>query len=74
MMSNEFKVNESDKCIYYKLENNICTIICLYVNDLLMFRANIQVVNQVKSLLFNNSDMKDFEEVNVILRIKITNT
>jgi hypothetical protein len=47
---------------------------CLYVNDLLMYRANIHVVNQVKSLLFNNSDMKDFKEVNVILRVKITNT
>ena len=25
------KVNESDKCLYNKFENNIFTIICLYV-------------------------------------------
>ena len=29
IISNGFKVNESDKCIYYKSENDICTIICL---------------------------------------------
>jgi hypothetical protein len=39
-----------------------------------MFRENIHVVNEVKSLLSNNSDMKEFEEVNVILGIKITNS
>ena len=29
-MSKGFKVNKSDKCIYYKSENDLCTIICLY--------------------------------------------
>ena len=37
IISNDFKVNESDKCVYYKFENNICTIIYLYVDDLLVF-------------------------------------
>ena len=27
-MSKGFKVNESDKCIYYKTEDRLCTIIC----------------------------------------------
>ncbi|KAK2429298.1 putative mitochondrial protein [Trifolium repens] len=72
MISNEFKANESDKCIYYKYENNICTIICLYVDDLLIFGSNIHAVNAVKSLLCNNFDMKDLGEADVILGIKIT--
>jgi hypothetical protein len=52
MLSNEYKVNERDKCIYYEYEyvNNISTIVCLYINDLLMFDSNIHVVNYVKSL------------------------
>jgi hypothetical protein len=74
MMLNEFKVIESDKCIFYKLENSICTIKSLYVNNLLMIREYIHVVNEVKSLLSNNFDMKDFEEVNVNLSIRITNS
>ena len=50
MLSNDYKVNESDKCIYYKYGNNICTIICLYIDDLLTFDSKIHIVNYVKSL------------------------
>jgi len=45
MIRNEFKVNESDKVIYYKYDNNICTIICLYVDNLRIFGSNFHVVN-----------------------------
>ena len=72
MLSNGFKVNESDKCIYYKFENGTCTFMCLYVDDLLIFRSNLSTVNAVKSLLCKNFDMKDLREASVILRIKIT--
>ena len=54
------------------LKNNICTIICLYVDDLLTFGSNIHVVNNVKSLLCANFDMKNLGEAKVILGIKIT--
>ena len=40
IMSKEFKVNESDKCISYKSENDLCTIICLYIDDMLIFWSN----------------------------------
>ncbi|CAJ2638269.1 unnamed protein product [Trifolium pratense] len=72
MLSNGFKVNESDKYIYYKFENGICTFMCLYVDDLLIFGSNLSAVNAVKSLLCNNFDMKDLGEASVILGIKIT--
>ena len=72
VISHGFKVNESDKCIYYKSENGISTIICLYVDDLLIFGSNLHVVNVVKSVLCANFDMKDLGEANVILGIKIT--
>jgi len=48
MLSNEYKVNESDKCVYHKHGNNICTIICLYEHDLLIFGLKIHVMNYVK--------------------------
>ena len=72
IISNGFKVNESDKCIYYKYENDICTIICLYVDDLLIFGSNIHAINSVKSLLSVNFNMKDLGEASVIPDIKIT--
>ncbi|GAU11010.1 hypothetical protein TSUD_113030 [Trifolium subterraneum] len=72
MVSNGFRLNESDKCIYYKCDGNICTIICLYVDDMLIFGSNLSAVNNVKSLLGNNFDMKDLGEASVILGIKTT--
>jgi len=72
MLSNEYKANESDKCMCYKNENNICTIICLYVRDLLTFGSKIHVVNYVKSLLINNIDKKYLDKIEVILGFKIT--
>jgi len=71
-ISNEFKVNKIDKCIHYKYENNICTIICLYVDDLLIFDSKIHAVNYVKSLFNNNIDKKHLPEVEVIFGIKVT--
>jgi hypothetical protein len=41
IISNEFKLNESDKCIYYKYDNDISTIICLYVDDLLIYNKKL---------------------------------
>ena len=44
---------------------------CLYVDDILIFRADIEVINEVKSFLSQNFDMKDLGEVDVILNIKL---
>ena len=63
-------MNESEKCIYYKSENNICTIICLYRDDLLIFYSNIHAVNNVKYLLCANFNMMDLREAKLILCIK----
>jgi len=72
MLSNEYKVNESDKYIYNKYGNNICKIICLYGDDLLIFGLYIHVMNYVKSLFINNIDKKDLDEAEVIFGFKIT--
>ena len=41
MIENGFKTNECDKCIYHKSWNNSHVIICLYVDDLLIFGSNM---------------------------------
>jgi len=55
-----------------KVTNNICTIICLYEDDLLIFDLKIHVMNYVKSLFINDIDKKDQDKVEVILGFKIT--
>ena len=72
MISNNFKINESDKCIYYKSIEDTHVILCLYVDDLLIFGTNLNIIENTKGLLKNNFDMKDLGETNVILGMKIT--
>ena len=74
LLSNGFKTNESDKCIYYKTFDDAHVIICLYVDDLLIFGPNMDIINVAKMLLKNNFDMKDLGEANVILGMKISRT
>ena len=46
-------------------------ILYLYVDDIMLFGSNIQVINITKSLLSENLDMKDLGKVNVILVINL---
>jgi len=55
-----------------KVKNNICTIICLYEDDLLIFGLKIHVMNYVKSLFINNIEKKDIDKGEVIFDFKIT--
>ena len=36
---------EEDKCVYTKIANGDCVIICLYVDDMLIFNTNIELVH-----------------------------
>ena len=68
----DFIVNEFDKCVYYKVKYNDCVILCLYVDDILLFDNNLRIVNETKSFLSRKFEMKDMGEVNVILRHRLT--
>ena len=74
LISNGFSINDVDKCICSKVENNSCIIICLYVDYMLIFGTNLQVVIDTKSFLRLKFDMKDLGEAEVILGIKISRT
>jgi hypothetical protein len=71
MLSNAYVINGADKCIYSKFNNNESVVICLYVDDLLIFGTSLDVVHDTKRFLGSNFDMKDIGEANVILGIKI---
>ena len=68
----DFRINDSDKCVYVKqFDDNGCVILCLYLDDILIFGSNMHFINDVKSLLFRNFDIKDLGQVDVILEIKL---
>jgi hypothetical protein len=46
-------------------------ILCLYVDDILIFGTSLNVIKEVKEFLSQNFEMKDLGEVDVILNIKL---
>ncbi|CAL8092418.1 unnamed protein product [Prunus armeniaca] len=74
LMSNGFKINECDKCVYMKSTQDGFIIICLYVDDMLIIGSNIGMIKSTKKMLTKNFDMKDLGVANVILGIKISRT
>ena len=66
-----FVVNEADNCVYYRYGGGKGVIQCLYVDDILIFGTSIDEINDVKSFLSQNFDMKDLGEADVILNIKV---
>jgi hypothetical protein len=71
MKSAGFVANEADKCVYYRFGGGEGVILCLYVDDILIFGTNLNVIEEVKDFLSKNFDMKDLRVVDVILNIKL---
>ena len=65
-------MNQSDKCVYSKFDDKgNGVIICLYVDDMLIFDTSLLHVKKVKDYLASVFKMKDMGEADVILGIKI---
>jgi len=57
--------------MYYRYGGGEAIMLCLYVDDILIFRSNLNVIEEVKKLLSSNFDMKDLREADVIPNIKL---
>jgi hypothetical protein len=66
-----FVVNEADKCVYYRHGGGEGVILCLYVDDILIFGTNLNVIKEVKEFLSRCFEMKDLGVADVILNIKL---
>ena len=74
MMTNGFKINECDKCVYVKNTERGFVIICLYVDDILIMGRNNEVIKTTKEIFNNKFEMKELGVADVILGIKISKT
>ena len=72
MITNGFKINECDKCVYIKDTKNDYIILCLYVDDILIVGSDDKMIKSTKNMLISRFDMKDMRLADVILGIKIT--
>jgi hypothetical protein len=48
LTSTSFAINETDKCVHYRYGGGEEVILCLYVDDILIFGTGIDVANDVK--------------------------
>jgi len=68
---NDFHHNGADKCMYSKFTKDFGVIICLYIDDMLIFSTNMIEIVETKRYLTSIFKMKDLSEVNTILSIKV---
>ncbi len=73
ILSSGFKLNQGDKCVYSRFDDatKAGVIICLYVDDMLIFGTDQNQVDETKQLLSSKFSMKDLGEADVILGIRI---
>ncbi|GKB17639.1 zinc finger, CCHC-type containing protein [Tanacetum coccineum] len=72
VLSSGFLLNQSDKCVYSKFDSSgKGVIICLYVDDMLIFGTDQNQVDKTKKFLSSKFSMKDMGEANFFLVIKI---
>ena len=64
-------MNEAVKCVYYHYSVGEGVILCLYVDDILIFGTSTAVIDEIKSFLSQYFDMKDLGPADVILNIKL---
>nr|GEV58100.1 zinc finger, CCHC-type [Tanacetum cinerariifolium] len=63
---------QESKCVYSKFDTfGKRVIICLYVDDMLIFDTDQDQVNKTNEFLSSKFNMKDLEEADVILGIRI---
>jgi hypothetical protein len=66
-----FVVNEANKCVYYRHGGGEGVILCLYIDDILIFGTNLDIIKEVKDFLSHCFEMKDLGVADVILNIKL---
>ena len=72
LLCDGFSTNDVNKCAYTKFENGDYVIICLYVDDMLIFGTCIDIVSKTKLFLESKFEMKNMGEASVILGVKVT--
>nr|GEZ32617.1 zinc finger, CCHC-type [Tanacetum cinerariifolium] len=72
VLSSGFSLNQADKCVYSKFDaSGKGVIICLYVDNMLIFGTDQDQVNKTKEFLSSEFDIKELGEAEMILGIRI---
>ena len=64
-----FKENTIDQCIYQNISGSKFILLALYVDNILLARSDIDLLNETKRFLSNNFEMKDLGNASFVLDI-----
>ena len=71
ILSDGFVHHSFDKCMYSKFTKEYGVIVCLYVDEMLIFGMNMKGVCETKKYLCSMFQMEDLNKADIILGIKI---
>jgi hypothetical protein len=66
-----YKPTISDPCLYYRRHNGTVHFILVYVDDILIFSADIAYISHVKQELLKEYEMTDAGEIDNFLNIRV---
>ena len=66
-----FIPNQLDNCVYVMKSGRKFVILSLYVDDILLTRNDIEMLNKMKSELSGKFEMKDMDEASYVLGVQI---
>ena len=66
-----FEKSPDEPCVYKRIKGTKVVFLVFYVDDILLIENDIEVLSSVKRWLQKQFDMKDLEEANCILGIKL---
>ncbi|KAL6312557.1 hypothetical protein AAG906_030722 [Vitis piasezkii] len=64
----EKKMCKLVKSLYGKYENNTCVVICLYVDDMLIFGTSLEIVCETKKFLGSNPNQGHWTTIHGVLK------
>jgi hypothetical protein len=67
VLSLGFLRSKLDNCVYYKQDSGHFLVITLYIDDVLFFGNDVDVISDLKSQHSTRFDMKDLGVANYIL-------
>nr|KAJ0218484.1 hypothetical protein LSAT_V11C300108620 [Lactuca sativa] len=74
VLSNGFALNQAYKCVYSKFDTSgKGVMICLYVDDMLIFGTDLQEVDKTKKFLSSSFEMKDLGEAEILKKFNFEN-
>jgi hypothetical protein len=72
IFENGFKVSPLDHCVYICKKNDKLTILSLYVDDILLSKNCLDMINDTKACFASKCEMKDMGIANYVLGIRIS--